>query len=85
MGSLQHLTEPGKHIFWSGLRGRAIDYTIIRDSWSALSDARLNDYGICLPGEWAQSHATVNAAQASIRGVRENIEGCIIEMQRVLA
>lgn len=85
IGSLRHLEEPGKHIFWSGLRGRVVDYAAIRDRWSALSDARLSEYGLCLPAEWAPSRGVVDAAQASIRSVRDNIEGCIAEMQRVLA
>lgn len=84
IGALQHFTDPGRHIFRAGLRGKVIDYAALRASWQGLSDARLAVYGAALPPEWASAMPIVAQAIETVRNVRDNLDDCVEEMQRVL-
>ncbi|MGH6861772.1 MAG: HipA family kinase [Phyllobacterium sp.] len=85
VGGLDTLTEmPGLHIFRSGLRGREIDFGPIRRSWLALSDARISEYGEAVPDEWSSATKSVASALQLIKDARDNIDACLIEIERVL-
>lgn len=84
-GSLQLLEQPGFHIFRRKLRGEALDFTPVRESWKQLSDSRIDGYAATVPGEWAQAAADVAGAIALIKSARDQIDACIVEIQRVLA
>lgn len=84
LGGLSVLGTPGFHIFRDQLRGRAVDFEPIRASWSALSDARITAYSEAVPGEWAAAGDAVRRATQLIRDARDNIEGCLTEVQRML-
>jgi len=83
-GGLSDLEKPGFHIFRNGLRQRDIDFNAIRDAWSGLSDAQIARYGSSLPAEWEAAQHDVEAALTLIRDARNNIDECIVEIQRVL-
>lgn len=84
LGSLKSLETPGAHIFRAGLVGRAIDFGPIKASWQALSDERIQSYWEGLPSEWQVPAASIEPALALIRDARDNIDGCLQEIQRVL-
>ncbi|WP_298962954.1 HipA family kinase [uncultured Roseibium sp.] len=84
-GGLNWIDRPGAHIFLQGLKGRAIDYKPIKDCWSSLSDERILEYRDAVPNVWAGVGPAVDAALQLIRGARDNIDGCLNEMRRVLA
>lgn len=84
-GGLKWIERPGAHIFLSGLKGRPIDYDPIKDCWSSLSDQRLSEYRDAVPDVWAGVEPAVAAALKLIREARDNIDGCLDEMRRVLA
>ena len=50
-----------------------------------MSDARLQEYGKAIPSEWAAAQADIDAALKLIADARDNIDGCITELGRVLA
>jgi hypothetical protein len=78
------METPGFHIFREQLRGRAIDFSAIRAAWTSLSDERLTAYGQVIPAEWAAADDAVGRALALIKGARDNIDGCLSGVQRVL-
>jgi HipA-like kinase len=84
-GSLQPLEQPGFHIFRRKLRGENLDFASIRESWKKLSDSRIDGYAATVPVEWAQAAAVVAGAIALIKSARDQIDACLVEIQRVLA
>lgn len=83
-GGLKHLERRGSHILREQLRRRAIDFGPIRRAWLALSDRRVAAYGQALPAEWAAADAAARQALAQIREGRDEIDGCLAEVKRVL-
>lgn len=84
VSALAPFATPGQHIFHAKLRGQAIDLDPIRAAWSALSDARLHEYKGAVPAAWAAAMPAVDDAISLIRGVRDNIDGALVEVRRVL-
>lgn len=66
------------------MRRKAIDFGAIRDAWLALSDAQIVAYGTSIPAEWAAADEAVRRALALIRDARDNIDGCLAEVERIL-
>jgi hypothetical protein len=83
-GSLNNLLPREAHIFRGALVARQVDWTIIRDTWLALSDQMIADYEDAVPDEWVRAMPEVHRALDLIRSARANIEGCIAEVRRVL-
>jgi hypothetical protein len=84
LGGLNSLTTPGLHIFRAGLLGRGVDWPAVASKWQGLSDVRLSAYETAIPHEWAAATPTVTAAVSLIRDARDNIDGCMNEIRRVL-
>lgn len=84
-GSLQVLEELGFHIFRRKLRGENLDFSSVKESWMRMSDSRIDTYAAAIPPEWAQASADVTSAIALIKDARNHIDGCVAEIQRVLA
>lgn len=84
VGGLKHFEKNGAHIFWSGLKGKQIDFDPIRQSWAALSDAQIKGYGLALPPNWGGAAKIIDSALQLIQDARDNIDACISEIQRVL-
>ncbi|MCB4771062.1 hypothetical protein LGR54_20845 [Ancylobacter sp. Lp-2] len=82
---LKHLESPGYHIFRERLRGRVIDYGLIRDAWQGLSDAKVADYEAALPTEWPDVGHSAASAMKLIRDARDNIDAVLEEVKRVLS
>lgn len=75
---------PGRHIFHPKLKGQTIDLAPVRAAWAALSDAALARYKGSVPGAWAAAMPAVDDAISLIQGVRDNIDGALAEVRRVL-
>ena len=84
LGGLKTIETPGNHIFLDRLRGRQVDYATIRQAWAALTDAQVTSYGDAVPQDWAVAAGSVQSALKLIRDVRDNIDDCVKELQRVL-
>lgn len=84
MGSLSSLKIKGNHIFVAGLSGKDYALSEVRAQWSAISDYRLAEYEKAIPPEWSAASAAVRSALKLIRDARENIDGCLQEIKRVL-
>jgi len=84
LDGLNTLKTPGNHIFRTALLGSRPDFSRVRDGWKGLSDARLLEYESAIPAEWSAAAGTVQAALKLIRDARDNIDGCIKEIERVL-
>lgn len=82
---LKALEAPGMHIFRELLRGREVNYGPIRDAWLALDDETIDGYADMIPEEWRQEATDdIQRAISLIKAVRDNIDDCVIEVQRVL-
>jgi len=84
LGALQFMEQPGMHIFRDALHRRTIDWQPIIARWEGLSSAQLDDYESVLPMEWDTARAAYRTAIDKIKTVRDNIHGCVAEVQRVL-
>jgi hypothetical protein len=85
-GSLKWLETKGKHIFRGDLRRRGgVDLAPIRQRWSAIDDARLAQYRSAVPAAWTHTAADLDSILELIRNARNNINACLIEIQRVLS
>lgn len=84
LDGLSSLRVPGNHIFRAGLSRKRPDFSAVSDQWQRLSDERLLEYEKAIPAEWAAAGATVTAALGLVGGARDNIAGCINELERVL-
>lgn len=85
VGGLKSLETEGNHIFRMGLRSRAIDYDAIRRAWTGLSDGQIADYEGALPAEWPDVASAAASAIRLIRSARDNIDGVLDEVKRVLS
>ncbi|WP_324255536.1 HipA family kinase [Xanthobacter autotrophicus] len=77
--------EHGGHIFWSGLKGSNVDLSPVRAAWAGLSDSRIADYEAAVPAEWANAASAVAVAAKLIRDARDNMDGVLAEVRRVLS
>ncbi len=78
------MENPGFHIFRNGLKGKIIDYDQIKASWNALSDDQIASYESALPLEWGGVSNSVKDALTLVKDARDNIDGCLSEIKRVL-
>lgn len=85
IGGLCSLEANGSHIFRARLKERIINYDPIRAAWTALSDVMIADYASALPDEWANAGAAAASAIQLIKDARENIDGVLEEVKRVLS
>lgn len=83
-GELSWLNQPDGHIFCRGLKGRNLDLLTLPELWSGVSDARLLEYRAAIPAEWHKALPAVDEALDRIRSARDNIDGVIAEIERVL-
>lgn len=83
LDGLSSISQPGNHIFRQDLRARPIDTKAIRDVWAGLQDSDISAYGAAVPAEWKDA-AFVDGVLQQIRDVRDNIDGCMTEFERVL-
>src|SRR5262249_27844303 len=84
-GGLNWIETKGRHIFRADLKRSGVDMRPIEQRWSNIADQRLLDYGATIPAEWTSVIPDVNSALSLIRGARNNIQGCMEEIRRVLS
>lgn len=88
-GSLQNIVnfgQDGEHIFAQQLvRHDIADYDHVRDRWVGLSDQRFMQYEASLPIEWNSVKVEFSGFITHLKEIRDNIDGCIEELRRVLS
>lgn len=84
LGALHLMETPGAHIFREPLRRQTVDWEPIKAQWRGLLDADFARYEPAIPPEWAGALPAVQNAIKKIRDARDNMDGCIAEVQRVL-
>lgn len=83
-GGLQHLSQPGFHIFRGKLNAENLDFEPVKESWKRIADSRLSQYAASIPTEWANARPAVATALELVRDARDRIEACLVEVRRVL-
>lgn len=86
LGGLQWLKDPRRHIFYDSLSKHAsiLEFRSIRRAWTALSDSRLGEIRAAIPQEWGEALPAVDQALGQVRKARDNMNGVISEVKRVL-
>jgi hypothetical protein len=85
LGSLHAIEPPGRHIFRTRLAGRAIDFNPVKATWMGITNARVDEYKSSLPDDWKMiAGQSIDSAIALIKDARDNIDGCVAEVMRVL-
>jgi hypothetical protein len=85
IGGLARLSQPGGHILASHLKGTtALDLAPVREAWSTLSDEMLADFEASIPEQWAEATNAVASALTHVGNVRDRIDDCMAEIERVL-
>lgn len=75
-----------EHVFASHLSGKgALSFGPIKAAWAGLSDARLAQYDAILPQEWEPARSPLTEALDHLRKVRDSIDPCLTELQRILS
>ncbi|RJT31902.1 hypothetical protein D3227_28110 [Mesorhizobium waimense] len=89
VGNLEIMRRYGQdseHIFAKQLSKRDdLDFRHVRDFWSGLSDARLAQYDATLPEEWGATRPNLAEAILHLKQVRDNIDACLKELERILS
>ena len=83
-GSLGWLDRNPRHIFCGPLKKRPFDVAPLVELWSNLSDDRLRAYRESIPQEWSRALPRVDDALDRVGNARDNIDGVISEIERVL-
>lgn len=83
-GGLEWLDQPDGHIFCKGLKRLDLDFSPIVGVWSGVTDTRLAEYRAAVPPEWGEALPVVDEALDRVRNARDNIDGVIAEIERVL-
>lgn len=83
LGGLGSFTEPGKHIFRRELVAQQVNHDTIRQKWSDLHDDDIAAYGAAVPNGWRDEPFIADILN-KIRQVRDNVAGCMTELDRIL-
>lgn len=83
-GGLDNLINAQNHIFFKQLKRKAINFDRLREAWSSVTDARLQEYENTLPAEWLGDGSTSVRILDYIRNVRDNIDEALLEVERLL-
>ena len=83
-GALSWLDRADGHLFCRELKMRNLDFGPLRQLWSGISNDRLLEYGQAIPPEWETAQPAVEEALDRVRNARDNLDGVIAEIRRVL-
>lgn len=73
--SLIGLNAPTQHVFYNILKGRAgLNLTRLIQSISAITDARINEYGQAIPPSWTTNPRAVTVGVELIANLRDNVQ-----------
>ena len=87
LGALRWLDHANGHIFVQKIKKikkRRLEFGPLRALWSAISDDRLLEYRDAIPSEWDKALPTVDDALDRVRNARDNFDGVITEIRRIL-
>jgi len=84
-GALESIKGPNRHVFFSDLQGKSVDFNRLMGAWQAVSETRLHDYRQALPPAWNDDGGIAEEIVDYIRSVRDNIAPALAEIARVLA
>lgn len=86
-GSMDWLRlSPKKNVLLEpAARIKNLDFGPIRAAWTGLADDEIDAILTLLPQSWGGAQALAQHAIQRLKGVRDNIDACIVELERVLA
>ena len=86
LGGLQYMKGKEQHIFRCELvrRSRLLDFKQLRNRWTELDEGYLAECHSVIPQEWAGGQAVAEQAITQVCRAKENIDGLIDELRRIL-
>lgn len=86
LGAMRWLKEGGVHIFYPELSSQLknLSFDALRSNWRGLADCYLDACSAAMPPEWSNEQSAVDRALDRIRQARNNIDGIITEVRRIL-
>ena len=84
-GGLAWVGRPNGHVLAAQLKGTTtLDLLDVRTAWLNLSDQALDACKADIPDDWAAATDAVTAALTHLASVRDKIDECLAELERVL-
>lgn len=83
IGSLESFKR--RHLFSEQLGGKAVNFDRFAGAWLVVTDERLAAYRAALPDAWNSAGQHADQALRYIGQVRDNIEGALQEVRRVIS
>jgi hypothetical protein len=84
-GNLSGLDNPERNILASALKGdHRVNVNSVRPLWANLTDDILEDFLALIPLEWAEAMGAIEDARNLLGSVRDKIDDCLLELDRVL-
>lgn len=84
LGGGDELSKVDKHIFWSQVKGKVLDFARLKAALMQITDERLVEYVAALPAEWLCGNSIADEVVSYIKRLRENADDAFAEVERVL-
>lgn len=87
LGGLEEFKQPNYHLFINQLRKCVdkLDFLPFVERWKTrVTNARVDEYMGSLPIEWLDNPTCAQNIRTMVTNLRDNIEDCVKELQRVL-
>ena len=86
LGAMHWLKDGGVHLFYPELSSQLknLSFDALRSNRRSLADCYLDACSAAMPPEWSNAQPTMDRALDRIRQARNNIDGIIIEVRRIL-
>jgi hypothetical protein len=86
VGAFEHYKNQNSHLFVNQLLKKCANVELIgfQKRWDNVTDERIKEYGAMLPPSWVSDFSCTQKILQHITSVRDNIIGCITEIDRIL-
>lgn len=84
VGGGDELSRVDKHIFWSQVKSKNLNFSRLKAALAQISDERLDEYISTLPPEWMLGNNIAEEVVSYIKRLREKADEAFAEVERVL-
>lgn len=84
VGGLDNIAQPERHVFYTAIKGKTLDFSRFIGAWESISDDRIAQYHAALPAEWNGASDMIGKVLGFVKDLRDNIRPAMMEAQKVL-